>query len=548
MMVKRKFRRFEPFEDNEDAQMQYLSTKPDLLAEQDTQPLAVLYISTPAVSHKVVDNMSMAVRSMIAAGLTRLQDPQPEGLFTRGLQAVKPGTNILGLLPILTLTSTLGVLIASFAYYFSAYGSLAFEIFFLPGLLLIFVPVVVRLMSPAPSRFERICLLCVVGLCFYLVQLMISPLHFSGFDDFLAWRTADDIARSGHLFTENSMLPVGPYYPGLEIMANTLSTISGLNTFYAGVVVISAARLLMTLSLFMLYEQITESSRIAGIATIIYMTNQHFLLFDASFSYETLALPLAICMLYILVRYQTMNKDYRWIMPAAYITLLAVSVTHHMTDYVFDGLLILWAVVSLFQASSRNMRRSLATIALFGVFVSLAYAFLYKGNPVWGYLSEYFKGAFNELGRIFIGTNTARPLFVGPAGQCGTHMGSTIDDGICSACRIWPPIRTAQPLATAPSQCSDSHVRYLLARLPLYSGISIHTFWFRDYRPLCRFSLFTHCLRVGHLHYTFLADAKAKSESNLTDHLCTISGVPGGSSCREWSSLVKPTGPLYGCS
>ncbi len=435
-MVKRQFKRFSPFEDHEDARTQYLQTNRASVAKQNTVPLAAFHGSTPPVLHKVEQetmplaavhgapavphkrgNLSTAVQRMISTGLARLQDPQPEGLFTRGLQAVKSGTNVLGLLPILMLTSTSGLLIVSFAYYISPYGDLAFEFFFFLGLLLIFVPNVVRLTSPATSRLERICLLCVVGICFYLVQLMISPLRVSSFDEFLHWRTAADIARTGHLFSENSMLPVSPYYPGLEIVTNAVSTTSGLSTFHAGIVVISAARLLMTLSLFMFYEQITKSSRMAGIATIIYMTNPHFLLFDAYFNYETLALPLATFMLYILARYQTTNEDYRWAIFIAWIVLLAVTITHHMTDYVFDGLLIVWAMISLFQASSPNMRRYLVTIALFGVLLSLAYAFLLKGNPVWGYLSEYFGAAFNQLGHIIAGTNIPRPLFVGPAGQ-----------------------------------------------------------------------------------------------------------------------------------
>ncbi len=455
-MAKRQFKPFAPFQDNQDAQMHELLTNPALVTEQDTIPLAALNRSTPPVLHRVEQdtvplaafhgltptvfyktkqdtmplaavpgapamphkrgNLSTAVQRMIATGLARLQDPQPEGLFTRGLQAVKP-ESVLGLLPVLTLTSTSGLLLVSFAFYISPYGNIALEFFFYLGLLLMFVPNVVRLMSPAPSRLERICLLCVVGICFYLVQLMVSPLRVSSFDEFLHWRTAADILRTRHLFSVNSMLPVSPYYPGLEIVTNAVSTTSGLSTFHAGIVVISAARLLMTLSLFTFYEQITKSSRMAGIATIIYMTNPHFLLFDAYFNYETLALPLATCMLYILARYQTTNEDYRWAIFIAWIVLLAVTITHHMTDYVFDGLLILWAVISLFQASSPNMRRNLATIALFGVLLSLAYALLLQGNPVWGYLSSYFGAALNNLGHIFAGTNTPRPLFVGPAGQ-----------------------------------------------------------------------------------------------------------------------------------
>ncbi len=419
-MVKRQFKRFSPFEDHEDARTQYLQTNRASVAKQNTVPLAAFHGSTPPVLHKVgQDTMPLAAvhgAHMISAGLARLQDPQPEGLFTRGLQAVKSGTNVLGLLPILMLTSTSGLLIVSFAYYISPYGDLAFEFFFFLGLLLIFVPNVVRLTSPATSRLERICLLCVVGICFYLVQLMISPLRVSSFDEFLHWRTAADIARTGHLFSENSMLPVSPYYPGLEIVTNALSTISELSTFQAGILVINAARLLMTLSLFLFYEQITRSSRMAGIATIIYMTNPHFLFFDASFSYETLALPLATFMLYILARYETRDKDHRWVIFTAWIVLASVTITHHMTDYVFVGLLILWAAVSLFRPSSRSTRVHLVAIALFGVLLALAYAFLLRGNPVWGYLSSYFATALKELGHIIAGTSTTRPLFINPPG------------------------------------------------------------------------------------------------------------------------------------
>src|SRR5204862_1717261 len=116
-----------------------------------------------------------------------------------------------------------------------------------------FVPNLVRLLSPTSSRLERICLLCILGMCFYLVQFMISPLYFASFDGSLHWHTADDILRTRHLFSENTMLPVSPYYPGLEIVTNAISTITGLSTFCACVIVISAYILLILLSLFLLF-------------------------------------------------------------------------------------------------------------------------------------------------------------------------------------------------------------------------------------------------------------------------------------------------------
>src|SRR5713226_9436502 len=419
-MVQHQFRRFPPFQDNQEVQVHDLLTNQASVPEQDTVPLAALHASPPAVPHKVRGNLSTVVQRMISTGLARLQDPQPEGLATRGLKAVKEGTNVWGIFPILTLTNASGLLIVSFSFYLSVlnYGSAVLGFFFLLGLLFMFAPSLVRLLSPAPSRIERVCLLCTLGISFYLVRFMASPLHFSEYDEFLNWRTADDILRTGHFFSENPMLPVGPYYPGLQIVTNAVSTISGLDTFHAAIIVISAARLLMMLSLFLLYEQLTNSSRMAGIATIIYTVNPHFLFFDSIFSYESLALPLATFMFSILARYQTTHKDYRWAIFMACFVLLAVTITHHMTDYVCDGLLILWAVISLFQASSRNVRSNLVTIALFGVLLSLAYAFLLQGNPVRQYHSGYFGAALNELGHIIAGTSTARPLFISsPGGQ-----------------------------------------------------------------------------------------------------------------------------------
>ncbi len=50
-----------------------------------------------------------------------------------------------------------------------------------------------------------------------VIRALTSPLHFYLYDEFLHWRTENDVIASGHLFTPNSLLPVSPYYPGLEI-------------------------------------------------------------------------------------------------------------------------------------------------------------------------------------------------------------------------------------------------------------------------------------------------------------------------------------------
>jgi hypothetical protein len=333
-------------------------------------------------------------------------------------------TSPLGFFPILALASALGVLLISFSFYMSQFGNLALESFFLPGLLLIYVPCLVRLMSPAPLRLERICLLCLIGIDFFLVQFMISPTYNSSYDAMLHWMTSDTILRTGHLFGVNSLLPVGPYYPGLEIVTNALISISGLNIFQAGTLVIGVARLLMILSLYMFYEHLTKSSRVAGIAVMFYMTNPHFLFFDAIFSYETLALPIATYILYILVRHchparEPLVRDhYLRVLFIALLSLVALTITHHMTDDILDTFLAFWTIVGLFRFSGRRVAipGTLAAVALSGILFAAEYAFLLPGNPVWEYLSTYFTTAFGELHRIVTGTATSRQLFTSHAG------------------------------------------------------------------------------------------------------------------------------------
>ncbi|MBO0791755.1 MAG: hypothetical protein J2P36_12515 [Ktedonobacteraceae bacterium] len=397
----------------EHLQTQRLPTAPKQteMEHLPTQRLSAVSGENMQAATAASNGLFATARRLINIGLTRLQEPQPEGLFTRGfLQVVKPDLS-LGLFPLLTLTNALGLILVSISYYLGQFGGSALEFSFLLGILIIFVPNLLRLLSPIPLRLERIGLLCGLGLSFYLIAYLMSPLHVSEFDEFLHWFTADDILRTGHLFGNNSMLPVGPYYPGLEIVTNAISSLTGLNTFYASIPLIAATRLLLTLSLFLFYEQITSSSRMAGIATIIYMVNPHFIFFDAMYSYETLALPLTICALYILARYENIGGEHRWIIFTSWIVLIAVTFTHHMTDIVFDGLLFLWFATSFFAATPRKTRLHLGTLAIFGVVLAVAYALLTNGNPVWSYLSSYFDIAFAELGRILAGVSSSRPLF-----------------------------------------------------------------------------------------------------------------------------------------
>jgi hypothetical protein len=367
--------------------------------------------------------------------LERINDPNPESLSTPAAPALACGW-----FPAIVLLGTVGVFASAYAFILSRDGKPGLEIFFLLGLVLIFVPPLVRLLTAVPSRFECIAIACSAGLDLYIIKIQCSPGYFSLFDEFLHWRTANDILTTSHLFGSNTLLPVSAYYPGLEIVTNALSTLGHLDTFSAAIVVIGIARLIMVLSLYLLNEHLLHSSRMAGLATIIYMGNPHFLIFDAQYSYESLALPLMTFVLLTLTPHQNITTHLRrlgslpfnkafararrtllkgnlhCITITALILLAAIATTHHVTDFFLDGTLVLWAICAICLRFTPLHRSYLAMIAVVGIALSLIIV-LQGDNPVVGYVSSFLGIAMNELGHIVTGTGSAKPLFHNYSGQ-----------------------------------------------------------------------------------------------------------------------------------
>src|SRR5690242_8897083 len=130
------------------------------------------------------------------------------------------------------------------------------------GLVLIFAPIVIRLfLIQTLERRERVGLLLVLQVLLYFVTMLQYPLAFSSFDEFAHWRTAQDIAATGHLFQDNSLLTISPIYPGLEMLTNAVSDLTGLSLTLSGRIVVGVAHLLLVLALYLLFERVTGSAR-----------------------------------------------------------------------------------------------------------------------------------------------------------------------------------------------------------------------------------------------------------------------------------------------
>ncbi len=254
------------------------------------------------------------------------------------------------------LLAALGGLFVAVAMTAARHGLDYADLGYWAGLLLMLVPVAARLTRSSPTRSERVILLVGLGLWLYLVKLLHSPTALTFYDELLHWRTATDILASGRLFGENPLLPVSPYYPGLESATLLLAQFAGLPLFEAALLMLATARILGVLALFLLYEQVTRSHRLAGLATLIYVTNPAFVYFDKQFAYESLGLPLVLLLLWLEARRQSETTPARHAFTALAVLILAVVImTHHLSSYALSAFLVLWSLVWLgLRRSSRS--------------------------------------------------------------------------------------------------------------------------------------------------------------------------------------------------
>lgn len=323
----------------------------------------------------------------------------------------RPQPTGLGWLPVIALTSALGLFTTATAFNAARENMPATELYFWLGLVLFYLPPVVRLLLPHPSRMERAGLLVVLTLCLYLTKVELSPLYFNHYDEMLHWRSVNDIMSVGHLFTPNMLLPVSPVYPGLEIVTSTVSNLSGLDTFQSGLIVLAMSGLLMIFSLFLMFELLTGSARVASIAAAIYMTNPHFLTFDSQFAYESLALPLATFAMFAMVRYETLNNGRIWVMLTAWFVMAAMILTHHVTNFLFEVMFLLWSTIYLF-IGTLPLRRSVVVPTVIAGFTLTVGSILLIGNVVITYLASIIIDISNQVQRALNSSgSSSRPLF-----------------------------------------------------------------------------------------------------------------------------------------
>jgi hypothetical protein len=312
----------------------------------------------------------------------------------------------------IVLAAGAGLLVCSVANALSRATLAPSPLIYWAGILIIALPIFYRLTSREASTGERLALVCLLGLSLYAVKVVRDAPLFTFSDELVHAFNANQVVEHKHLFHANSIIPVTPYFPGLEGATSALMTITGLSSFGAGIIVVGAARLTLMAAMFFLFLRLSGSARTAGLGVAIYTGNFNFVFWGAQYSYESLALPLLVVIMMVVAEREHSPRKWarEWAVPIVLGTA-AIVITHHLTSYALVGFLAALALGHWLVRRSWDWRNPWRFAVLAAVF-ALAWLLL-VASSTFGYLAPVLSEAFEAVFHTVSGEAPPRALFQG---------------------------------------------------------------------------------------------------------------------------------------
>jgi hypothetical protein len=360
----------------------------------------------------------LTVNLLLRATAARILDPIGPTLYGEHTDRTAPVS--ISWVVFLCLNASIALLLIAAGQGAGRRGEAIAPILFWSGVVMLLLPIAGRIALPILARAERICLLMLLGEALFVQKLLYSPSNLSEYDEMLHWASAREILYHQQLFLPNSLLPISGYYPGLEILTTALANLTGLTIFPASVVVIAVTRAMFIISLFLFFEKLSHSARISALACLVYMSCSTFILFNASFAYESLAL--ALCVVIGLLEAQIGHHRYNhrgMVLPLLLLACLAV--THHVTSIWCALYVIALVILEVLRRDDRPLRSRIGLTG--GIAVSIIAAIVLwmtvRGNPIINYLMPTIeRGMRSTYNALLTPSNHApRAMFVGSNGK-----------------------------------------------------------------------------------------------------------------------------------
>ncbi len=278
------------------------------------------------------------------------------------------------------------------------------------GLLVIYLPIGYRLLDAQAGSSERLCLVVILGMGLYVVKVMQSPAGFTFHDELGQMRSTNDVLATGQLFHSNPIVHAYSYFPGLHLVTSSVVALSGLSVFASGVLIIGMARLILVVALFGFVRRVANSSRVAGIAVLVYAANPNFVFFDAQYSYETLAISLAAATLLVTALQHARSSSSTGIVVSAGVLAAGTALTHHLTSYALSAALLVWAIVAASGRRGKPRNWSIAWIASISILASVGW-WLLAGHEAGQELGQVLGNAATGLWNVVTGSGASKAPF-----------------------------------------------------------------------------------------------------------------------------------------
>jgi len=288
------------------------------------------------------------------------------------------------------------------------------QVLFLLSLLLAFVPCTAVMVRRDVSRNARVAAGLILGETLFISRRLVHPLLPANYDELLHLTSLWHLVDGRHFLTPNPLLPVSPYYPGLELFTAGVHWVTGLAGVPSEYLVVMAARALLIVALFLVVERISHSDRVSGLAIALYMTNPQFYSFDAQYAYETMALAIAMMALYYALLAVDRSDSRHQFVLAAGGALALLALTHHVTSWAML-LALASAAVWLGVVGQRSASRVFIVLACIDVVLVGGWT-AFVGGRITGYIGPLAGGAVDSVFAIFFRRGQTQTLFLQASG------------------------------------------------------------------------------------------------------------------------------------
>ena len=320
-------------------------------------------------------------------------------------QPLEPGWYALA-----TIATALGVLGQAWYSYQGRVTGYPSPAEFYVSLSFVFFPPAAIVLSRRATRNARIGFLLYMALAMLATRFMLYPTMFAFHDEIIHQWNVVAIDKTHHLFSANSLLPVTPYYPGLEIATSAVEHLTGLPLHAAATVVLFLTRVIMTLGLVLIFQMISRNVLITTMAALVYTVNPQYLYFNSEYSYQTLALPLCFFCVYVFsIRKRELGL--RGLGPSALVAV-AIAATHHLTA---AGLVVLLWTWYFYTRVKNRPTPGLAAFAIVATCAVMGWTWVARSEVI-PYITEIAQK--NILGiTSLVGGSTGHKFFTDSSGD-----------------------------------------------------------------------------------------------------------------------------------